>query len=405
MVLDVTNTSTQNGALVQQWTWVGGANQQWQFIPLGNGYNEILNINSGKVLDVYGGSVNGGAAIQQWDWLGGGNQQWQVVPVGNGYNAIFNLQSGMVLDVTNVSTNGGALIQQWTWLGGANQQWQLIPVNNTNGGYAPAPPIPVPSTYAFTASSSGIIFAPRSNNTVYFICYDGSGHPLAGCGVTLSTGWYPQTNAHLHTSGGSAFSTLSPSSGYTDQNGYLPFTLTPGYIGQVEAVIANSDVYLENDGFDFAVGYSDLVYGDIPALWTRIGGSDTGPNVNHGTTSNNRFMTMSAYSGLYQATVDYLNNHPAQTKVCVNDAALPMGGKFDINATWQLAGQGHKEHDRGSAVDIATNAGQCQSGQTVDGNSFVTACLAHGAFRAAFEGTPPHAHCNWQNPATYAHIN
>ncbi|HZS52919.1 MAG TPA: RICIN domain-containing protein, partial [Bryobacteraceae bacterium] len=202
MVLDVTNMSTDNGALIQQWTWLGGANQQWQFIPLGNGYNEVQNINSGKVLDVYGGYTTGGTPIQQWDWLSGGNQQWQVVPLGNGYNAIFNLQSGMVLDVRDFSVNGGAAIQQWTWLGGANQQWQLIPVDSSGGGYVPAPPPPVPSTYAFTSSASGIVYAPKSNNTAYFICYDGYGYPLAGCGITLYQGWYPQTNAHLHTTGG-----------------------------------------------------------------------------------------------------------------------------------------------------------------------------------------------------------
>ena len=37
--------------------------------------------------------------------------------------------------------------------------------------------------------------------------------------------------------------------------------------------------------------------------------------------------------------------------VCVNDAGLPFGGKFDIYAKWtnSLA-----EHDRGSAVDLVT---------------------------------------------------
>ena len=107
-VLDVTGGSTSDGALIQQWDWLGGANQQWQIVPLGNGYSLIQNVNSGKVLDVYGGYTTGCTPIQQWDWWGGANQQWQIVPQDSSYDAIFNLNSGLVLDVTNVSLSNGA---------------------------------------------------------------------------------------------------------------------------------------------------------------------------------------------------------------------------------------------------------------------------------------------------------
>jgi hypothetical protein len=36
---------------------------------------KIVNANSGKVLDVQNGATGLGALIQQWDWLGGANQQ------------------------------------------------------------------------------------------------------------------------------------------------------------------------------------------------------------------------------------------------------------------------------------------------------------------------------------------
>jgi hypothetical protein len=62
---------------------VGGANQQWQLVPIDSGGYKIVSKLSGKVLDVRGGNeaTGNGFPIQQWDYLGGANQQWQLVPV------------------------------------------------------------------------------------------------------------------------------------------------------------------------------------------------------------------------------------------------------------------------------------------------------------------------------------
>ena len=173
--LDDTDYSTTSGTSIQQWDYLGGSNQQWQFNPVV--YYTILNRNSGAVLDVPGGSLTPGTALQQWapdgfqqqewqlvsvgggsyaivnhltglaldvrgsssndgalvqeyDYLGNQNQQWQLIPVGGGYYEIENSLSGLVLDVIGISTQDGAGIQQWNYLGGANQQWQTIPVSN-----------------------------------------------------------------------------------------------------------------------------------------------------------------------------------------------------------------------------------------------------------------------------------
>ena len=72
-----------NGALIQQYDWLGGDNQQWQFVPSGGGYFRIVNKLSGKVLDDTGGSTQNGSQIQQWDWAGGDNQQWYLAPDGS----------------------------------------------------------------------------------------------------------------------------------------------------------------------------------------------------------------------------------------------------------------------------------------------------------------------------------
>ena len=123
--LDVTGYSTADGAVIQQYSYLGGANQKWSLVPVGNGAYAIMNLLSGKVLDVTRYSTAEGAVIQQWDYLGAGNQQWTLTPVGGGYFAITNVLSGKVLDVTGYSLTSGAVIQQWDYLGGDNQKWQI----------------------------------------------------------------------------------------------------------------------------------------------------------------------------------------------------------------------------------------------------------------------------------------
>ena len=127
-VLDVSGSSTADGAAVLQWTWHSGTNQEWSLVSVSGGYYEIVNRNSGKVLDVSGNSTTDGAAILQWTWHSGTNQEWSLVAVGGGYYKLVNRNSGKVLDVANNSTADGAIIDQWTDNGGTNQQWTFLAV-------------------------------------------------------------------------------------------------------------------------------------------------------------------------------------------------------------------------------------------------------------------------------------
>ena len=175
--LDVTGASLDNGALIQEYDFVNGFNQQWRFELVDGTYCKIVSRATGKVLDVVDASTANTAGVQQWDYLGGRNQlwqavacralhdrepfkwqrargsgrklrgwsqdptgtqtdqpkqHWQLVPVAGGYSAIVNAATGEVLDVTSASTANTALIQQYRFLGGANQQWQPLPLA---GGY------------------------------------------------------------------------------------------------------------------------------------------------------------------------------------------------------------------------------------------------------------------------------
>jgi hypothetical protein len=114
-------------------------------------------------------------------------------------------------------------------------------------------------------------------------------------------------------------------------------------------------------------------------------------------------MTLDTYSGIYYATESYLQQHSGQSHICINDAALPIGGKFDLGATW-ISGS-HHEHDRGSAVDIATTTSQCSQSEVVDGPAFAASCRLQGAVTTIVHVAPeqPHVHCNWRNISSYPH--
>ena len=123
--LDVSGASTDNFASVIQWDCHGGANQQWQFVPLGDGYYRIVARHSGKVLDVYGVTTDDLAPIIQYESHGGVNQQWSLELVGDGYYRIVARHSGKALDVLGVSLENGTGIIQYTPHSGENQQWLL----------------------------------------------------------------------------------------------------------------------------------------------------------------------------------------------------------------------------------------------------------------------------------------
>jgi hypothetical protein len=128
MVLDVTSSSTANGARVIQWGPHGGHNQHFSMEPLGDGSFRFVAEHSGRVLDVEGASTADGARIIQWDWHGGNNQRFLVENQGDGEMRIVAKHSGRVLDVKNSSTAAGGELIQWGWHGGNNQRFLVDPL-------------------------------------------------------------------------------------------------------------------------------------------------------------------------------------------------------------------------------------------------------------------------------------
>lgn len=135
--LDVPAGSAIDGVRIQQFTFHGGTNQQWQLVDVGNGFFTIVNVATGKALDVPGGAQTALMAVQQFRLHGGPNQQWRFVttPAVTGpslfrpeVHQIINRATGMALDVPNGSQCSNITIQQFPPNTGWNQTWILEPV-------------------------------------------------------------------------------------------------------------------------------------------------------------------------------------------------------------------------------------------------------------------------------------
>jgi hypothetical protein len=131
-VLDVKASSTENGAVVWQYTRNNGIAQQWQVASVGNGYYKLEAKCSNKALDVAGPSTNNGAALQQWGYNpnNAGNQDFKIEPTRNGFYKLTARNSGKVVEVAASNYNDQAAIIQWDYYNGDNQQWIFEKINN-----------------------------------------------------------------------------------------------------------------------------------------------------------------------------------------------------------------------------------------------------------------------------------
>ncbi|MEO3859475.1 RICIN domain-containing protein [Acrocarpospora sp. B8E8] len=114
--LDVSNSSTANGAAVHLWDCHGGTNQRWTQTS-----SKQLTVYGNKCLDAYGQGTANGTQVVIWDCNGQANQQWNV----NANGTISGVQSGLCLDLPNNATANGTRPQLWTCHAGANQRWSL----------------------------------------------------------------------------------------------------------------------------------------------------------------------------------------------------------------------------------------------------------------------------------------
>ncbi|MBD2249520.1 RICIN domain-containing protein [Nostoc sp. FACHB-888] len=79
--LEAKGAGTTDGTLVQQNSWNGGCGQLWKIELLDDGSYKVRSACSDKVLDVTDASQDDGALIHLWSSWNGTNQQWTFEPM------------------------------------------------------------------------------------------------------------------------------------------------------------------------------------------------------------------------------------------------------------------------------------------------------------------------------------
>ncbi|WP_412101378.1 RICIN domain-containing protein [Micromonospora ureilytica] len=164
-VLDVRDTSTADGAVIQQWSRNDGAWQQFQFVASGSGYYRLKARHSGKVVDLWEWNTADGAEYRQYADQNGTNQQFQVLDSDGGHVRLINRHSAKALEVWERSTVDGGRISQYADLNGTNQQWQLVAVGG--GSTPPATGCGSGSTNAEAVLSGSTWTSRNGSSTVY----------------------------------------------------------------------------------------------------------------------------------------------------------------------------------------------------------------------------------------------
>jgi hypothetical protein len=118
-----------DGTDVVQWTTNTSTDQLWHVTSLGNGYDTLLDEDSGRALGIWQASTAGGADAVQWVQNASYDQQWQLIAVGSHYE-LLNRNSGLALTVSGSSTSDGAQAVQQAYTGATSQLWSLTEVSS-----------------------------------------------------------------------------------------------------------------------------------------------------------------------------------------------------------------------------------------------------------------------------------
>lgn len=126
--------------------------QQWNITPVDSrvggdfSYFFISNAKNGAQLDVNNWSTSNGGGIIIYNGGKGANEQWYFQYVGDGYYYILSRHSGKCLEVSSGSTMENAAIQQNAPNGDDRQLWRLLPINATCEVNAPDAPTGLTAT-------------------------------------------------------------------------------------------------------------------------------------------------------------------------------------------------------------------------------------------------------------------
>lgn len=136
LVLSVPNGQIQDGVGLKQ---LANADQLWQKWRLtavdGSSYYTLIAQHSKRGIQITNSATADNAPVDQWTYWGGAHQQWAVQRNTDGFYVISNRNSGKAVTIRNASTSSGAdIVQQTLTLGQSHQQWSLIETTCPAGG-------------------------------------------------------------------------------------------------------------------------------------------------------------------------------------------------------------------------------------------------------------------------------
>lgn len=118
----------QEDAPVIQLSRNGGINQQWEIIPVEDGFCKIIARTSGKSLDVFEARTGEDVEVIQHQDKGGDNQMWRIEHLTDGEHVIVAKHSGRALAVKDGSIEDQAVIVQHHWEDANHQKWNFYKV-------------------------------------------------------------------------------------------------------------------------------------------------------------------------------------------------------------------------------------------------------------------------------------
>jgi len=137
---------TANGTAVEQLACTGATSQLWQFVPVANGYYEVLNENAqagGQSWNITGGvgATASGDLLQTWAYGGTGNtnELFAADEQSSGYYNFVADNSGLCVDTPGASTASGVQLQQYTCNGTGAQEFSLVQPGGSGSGYGGFP--------------------------------------------------------------------------------------------------------------------------------------------------------------------------------------------------------------------------------------------------------------------------
>jgi hypothetical protein len=130
-VIEIAGASANRGVNLQPGSYASALHQMWDVNPVDSrvggdfSYYAITSAHSGKAADVLNWSLDDATNIIVWDDTKGANQQWYFQYVEDGW---FHIRSRHSAKCLNVSADGSTIIQSDV-NGQAEQQWRFLPVD------------------------------------------------------------------------------------------------------------------------------------------------------------------------------------------------------------------------------------------------------------------------------------